>query len=254
MSDSDSDSDYEPGKDEEEVVEESGSHKLSTIPAHRRHHTEELFADMQREEEAFLASIRGKKDSLGKVGLAPAKSKPTKEVLRMLSQVFGSNQAPKMTQISRNLKRPRGDDDNKVRDMALQAAKRVKKHVKVSETVKFAGQAISVQRTVLSESAPSAASVSSSQGLDKVIDEIKGPKTISTVTKSSMDWDTFKEKEGLEDDLATAAKGNSPYFARIILTLSVDGYLHRKDFLDRCDVRAFESERDHRLQNSLKNQ
>lgn len=44
------------------------------------------------------------------------------------------------------------------------------------------------------------------KGLDTVLDTIKGPKTVSTVAKSSMDWDVYKEKEGLEEDLQAAAK------------------------------------------------
>ena len=39
-------------------------------------------------------------------------------------------------------------------------------------------------------------------------------------------------QEGLEDDLAVAAK---------------DGYLTRKEFLQRCDYRSYEKERDDRL-------
>lgn len=42
--------------------------------------------------------------------------------------------------------------------------------------------------------------------LDNVLDTIKGPKNVNTVAKSGLDWDTYKEKEGLEDDLAAAAK------------------------------------------------
>ena len=42
--------------------------------------------------------------------------------------------------------------------------------------------------------------------LDSVLDTIKGPKTVSTVAKSGYDWDAYKEKEGLEDDLAAASK------------------------------------------------
>ena len=42
--------------------------------------------------------------------------------------------------------------------------------------------------------------------LDSALDSIKGPKTVSTVAKSGYDWDAYKEKEGLEDDLAAAAK------------------------------------------------
>lgn len=74
-------------------------------------------------------------------------------------------------------------------------------------------------------------------GLDQVLEAIKGPQTVSTVAKSSMDWENYKEQEGLEEDLEKASK---------------DGYLHRKDFLDRCDVRAFENEKETRLRNALK--
>jgi Bucentaur or craniofacial development len=42
--------------------------------------------------------------------------------------------------------------------------------------------------------------------LDGVLDSIKGPKTVSTVAKSNYDWETYKEKEGLEDELSAAAK------------------------------------------------
>ena len=66
---------------------------------------------------------------------------------------------------------------------------------------------------------------SSSSGLDKVynlnlfrfghicfivsiqiLKDIKGPQTVSTVAKSAFDWDNYKEKEGIEDDLTAASK------------------------------------------------
>ena len=74
-----------------------------------------------------------------------------------------------------------------------------------------------------------------------MLDTIKGPKSISTVTKSAFDWQTHKVKEGLEDELAPAAK---------------DGYLAKQDFLTRVDVRRFEKERDERLrqQTNTRNQ
>lgn len=68
-----------------------------------------------------------------------------------------------------------------------------------------------VQRTVLQSSADAqAAEISKKKGpgggLDSVLSTIKGPKLVSTVAKSSMDWDVYKEKEGLEEDLQAAAK------------------------------------------------
>ncbi len=38
--------------------------------------------------------------------------------------------------------------------------------------------------------------------LDQALNLLKGPKAINTVSKSSMDWENYKEKEGLQDDLA----------------------------------------------------
>jgi hypothetical protein len=46
----------------------------------------------------------------------------------------------------------------------------------------------------------------SKSSVDKALEAIKGPKAITTITKSSTDWDNYKEKEGLEDELAQAAK------------------------------------------------
>lgn len=72
--------------------------------------------------------------------------------------------------------------------------------------------------------------------LDKVLQDIQGPKAISTVAKSSYDWDSYKEQENLVDDLSKAAKA---------------GYLTKQDFLNRCDVRSFEKERDERLRKAV---
>jgi hypothetical protein len=66
-----------------------------------------------------------------------------------------------------------------------------------------------VERTVQQSTAEAAAAAKKkapSKGLDSVLDTIKGPKLVSTVAKSSMDWDVYKEKEGLEEDLQAAAK------------------------------------------------
>ena len=48
--------------------------------------------------------------------------------------------------------------------------------------------------------------ISSKSSIDKALEALKGPKAITTMSKSSVDWENFKEKEGLEDELALAAK------------------------------------------------
>ena len=120
----------------------------------------------------------------------------------------------------------------------------------VTETRKFAGQEITVEKSEMAvkdqfaaddkeahdskgpRGTSSRSSSSSGGALDSIIDTIKGPKAISTVTKSAFDWQSHKAKEGLDDELAPAAK---------------DGYLARQDFLVRVDHRTYEKERDERL-------
>ena len=120
----------------------------------------------------------------------------------------------------------------------------------VTETRKFAGQEITIEKSEMAvkdqfaddDEKSKSNDVEGRQGkdsdgggsgaLDSVLDTIKGPKTISTVTKSAFDWQSHKAKEGLEDELAPAGK---------------DGYLARQDFLVRVDHRTYEKERDERL-------
>lgn len=239
MSD-DSDSDYNPNEAEDVNEHEEETVQLTAIPTFRKNITSALFEEMQNEDKEFVQKVKAKTglksasastSTAGGGGL----SKSAKKKLSVLSSIFGGSQAAALVETAESKKRSRVDAEADIKSAAQEAARKVQRNMKVSETVKFAGQEISVQKTVMSTAQPVVAKPVSA--LDKVLDELKGPKVISTVTKSSIDWDNFKEKEGLEDDLAVAAK---------------DGYLHRKDFLDRCDVRAFETERDLRIQNSSK--
>jgi hypothetical protein len=107
--------------------------------------------------------------------------------------------------------------------------------VVISETVNYAGKATAVEKKVdaTSEEARRALEAASrvrtaEDALDSAVASLSGPKSISTVAKSSYDWDKFKETQQLEDELADAAK---------------DGYLGRKDFLERVDERQFEQEK-----------
>ena len=42
--------------------------------------------------------------------------------------------------------------------------------------------------------------------LDHALSAIEKKKTVTTVTKTSADWDQFKEKEGISDELEQATK------------------------------------------------
>ncbi|XP_040266204.1 craniofacial development protein 1 isoform X2 [Bufo bufo] len=59
---------------------------------------------------------------------------------------------------------------------------------------------------------------------------------MSTLEKSKLDWESFKDQEGIVDELAHHNRGK-------------DGYIERKAFLERVDYRQFELEREIRLKN-----
>ncbi len=64
----------------------------------------------------------------------------------------------------------------------------------------------SVRVTKNAEKSDAITATANKTNLDELIETLKGPKTISTVTKSSMDWSTYKEEEGLQDTLQAASK------------------------------------------------
>jgi hypothetical protein len=125
----------------------------------------------------------------------------------------------------------------------------------VSEKKVFAGQTIEIQRTVIDDRSskekeeeadtskditgstnttippPSSNKKKNLGGIDSVLDKMSGVKRISTMDKTNIDWESFKDKTGLEDELKKKAESN-------------DAYLVKKDFLQRVDLRRFEQEKD----------
>jgi hypothetical protein len=106
--------------------------------------------------------------------------------------------------------------------------------------------------------------------LESVLANLEGERAINTVEKTSRDWDDFKIREGIDDDLAQQAKDGYAVDTHLFLlkspppTPSVwgtvvswltalmslwrrDRYLERQEFLQRVDVRTFEKEREERI-------
>lgn len=74
-------------------------------------------------------------------------------------------------------------------------------------------------------------------GMSNVLSRIGGKKQkMSTLEKSKMDWDAFKSEEGITEELAIHNRGR-------------EGYVERKNFLERVDHRQFELEKAVRLSN-----
>ncbi|XP_051884376.1 craniofacial development protein 1 [Pristis pectinata] len=85
--------------------------------------------------------------------------------------------------------------------------------------------------------APTGSGIKRQSGLSNILGKIGGKKQkLSTLEKSKIDWEAFKETEGIGDELAIYNRGK-------------EGYIERKAFLDRVDHRQFELERDIRLSN-----
>ncbi|KAM3850034.1 craniofacial development protein 1, partial [Diretmus argenteus] len=74
-------------------------------------------------------------------------------------------------------------------------------------------------------------------GVSSILTHLGGKKQkMSTLEKSKMDWDAFKSEEGITEELAIHNRGK-------------DGYVERKNFLERVDHRQFELEKAVRLNN-----
>lgn len=72
-------------------------------------------------------------------------------------------------------------------------------------------------------------------GLSSIAGALSGKKQkLSTLEKSKLDWDSFKKDECIEEELKTFNQGKH-------------GFLERKAFLERADVKQFEIERNFRM-------
>ncbi|RHY73639.1 hypothetical protein DYB26_001840 [Aphanomyces astaci] len=90
-----------------------------------------------------------------------------------------------------------------------------------TQVLKYAGQEYSVTKKA-------AASGARESALDAALASLNQPKKVSTIEKSSLDWDSFKDEAGIVDELDQYTK---------------DGYLEKQDFLHRVDARKFELEK-----------
>lgn len=67
-------------------------------------------------------------------------------------------------------------------------------------------------------------------GLASVLNKLGKKDKLSTLEKSKLDWNKFKQNEGIDEEIKTFNRGK-------------DGYLEKQDFLQRTDLRQFEIEK-----------
>lgn len=130
------------------------------------------------------------------------------------------------------------------------ATKSNQKTIKVTKTFDFAGEEVKVTKDVAVDSdeakkKPEQSAMQTSGqlpmggkrkpgGIGAVLGKLNKKPKISVLEKSKLDWDTFKKKEGIEEDLRIHNKGK-------------EGFLQKQDFLRETDLRQYEIERKMRL-------
>uniref|UniRef100_A0A0C9R250 Craniofacial development protein 1 n=1 Tax=Amblyomma americanum TaxID=6943 RepID=A0A0C9R250_AMBAM len=130
-----------------------------------------------------------------------------------------------------------------------QAAAPAEKKVKVTQLLEFAGETIKVEKEVAADSkeahlfakgqedvagqskSPMLSGKRKPGGVGNVLNQLFNKKQkISTLEKSKLDWDSYKQSEGIAEDLQNHNRGK-------------DGYLEKQAFLQRTDLRQFEIEK-----------
>ena len=221
--------DSEEEEDEDYIPEEDPNHEedatdtlptqdstptKSTLPSHKQKEVDDAFQELfgRAYTEPTTSTINKKK------------KKKTKKRKKILAEIFGgSGIAMEVMKSSKKVKRME-DDSKRFGDLVAET-QQVKK-----ETVKFAGQMMQVD---VKSNAANGDKPVPEKGIDALLNQIKGPQKVTTIDKTNMDWDNFKDKTGLEEELKKKAEGK-------------DAYLVKKDFLTRVDHRRFEQERDER--------
>ena len=171
--------------------------------------------------------------------------RPRPTALEALSEIFGYEAAAKIIARARRARRQRKKILAAPSTTSLEAAEAALDRQTLVETRNFAGTQVEIRREIDDHKGGLPAKEQQQQtkgeqrkdkpkgGIDAVLEGLKGPKTVTAVAKSAYDWDTFKQKKGLEDSLRDASR---------------KGYLANQDVLQRVDLRQFEQERDQRQQ------
>lgn len=99
---------------------------------------------------------------------------------------------------------------------------------KTEEAAKEAPAAVASPKVLPGLKRPSAG------GLGSVLSQLTKKTKLSVLEKTKIDWDGFKDGEGISEELQTHNRGR-------------DGFLERRDFLERTDLRQFEIEKSLRM-------
>lgn len=195
----------------------------------------------------------------------PTKSKHTiTKQKRILSSIFGNRSCNKLINNAKSIAslaraKPSSGGMLRLEKRTITEVKRFAgQEIKIEKVVmvpvmlgddndekKFASQSLSNNTTNNTSSTATTSSATAgrkAKGVDNLLHEMAKPEKLSTVAKTSADWDLFKSKNAdasLKEQLESQATGN-------------DAYLVKKDFLNRVDERRFEAEKAERERSRAK--
>ncbi|KAL7525270.1 hypothetical protein ACHAWF_001284, partial [Thalassiosira exigua] len=258
------DEDYVPGadKDDDDASDEGGGVAAAEgddddrdrpfLPPSGMRAVDDAFLDLfgHSYDAGPLPRESSQAKSLDKI---PAKASQTRKRTRsVLSSIFGPRSSRRLLSRSKF-----AADGARPKPATGRGMIRLERRV-VAEVKRFAGQEIEVKKVVVvpvmagdegedgedgegegkgaaeegaarSTTKPPPAAV---KGVDRLLEEMSRPEKLSTITKTSADWDLFKAKNSasLKEELEDRAEGK-------------EAYLVKKDFLDRVDRRRFELEK-----------
>ncbi|KAM9268758.1 craniofacial development protein 1 [Cariama cristata] len=219
----------EPDEKEEEKAqqnEEEEEEEVDNVQQVERNREEEE----KKKEDALWASF------LSDVGQKPKAAAATQ--LMQAKKAEEEKSGNKLQEKPKESEKPKDSGKVTITKVFDFAGEEVRVTKEVDSTSKEAKSFLKQQEKWQSAAPPSLPTVSGVKrpsGMSSLLGKIGSKKQkMSTLEKSKLDWENFKEEEGIVEELAIHNRGK-------------DGYIERKAFLERVDHRQFEIERDIRL-------
>ncbi|GAB1293676.1 Craniofacial development protein 1 [Apodemus speciosus] len=237
--------------------------KAQGIPARKRKQSGLLLDEEEdgKEDSGGSSSEEDEEEQEGGLGSENARKKKEDELWASFLNDVGPKSKAAPSSQAKVAEEPEETSSNKplVKADELEKPKESEK-VKITKVFDFAGEEVRVTKEVdatskeaksflkqaekenpqaLATSAgtplPAGSGIKRTSGMSSLLGKIGAKKQkMSTLEKSKLDWESFKEEEGIGEELAIHNRGK-------------EGYIERKAFLDRVDHRQFEIERDLRL-------
>ncbi|XP_061231818.1 craniofacial development protein 1 [Neopsephotus bourkii] len=193
---------------------------------------EEEVDNVEQVERRKEEEIKKKEDALWASFLSDVGQKPKPETSTQAEKAEGERSGKKLQE------KPKDSGKVTITKMFDFAGEEVRVTKEVDSTSKEAKAFLKQQekwQSAAPTSLPTVSGMKRPSGMSSLLGKIGSKKQkMSTLEKSKLDWENFKEEEGIVEELAIHNRGK-------------DGYIERKAFLERVDHRQFEIERDLRL-------